>query len=432
MPTDIEGSIPSQSEEEIDPNCCLYRLLTPFNWSTLRRWLDILLLTICGAAVNLLISPILLKVAEGTDWMVNRLWRQMEIVVGAQRSTVIEWLCYGILVVIVLLSMAPLVKRGVLRLGHARTFLLYPPVWLPAILATLILSIPASQFGKFLVTVAMAMAVLLAVSAFVTLVISSGDCCRGSSKRINTSSLFPTKEKNLKEYFNDPEGKLIPWLLDDKPICSPSDDLFETHKEARKIAEYILAPKLGSIGLNGPWGSGKSTALNITKFLLLSDKKFMSSQKSVWHSSMRHMPWYRRWSMPRILITRVNAWGFAKEAVASVILKCAVDELGRHMDCLSVHCLPNDYLSAIKGATPEWLHLPLVLAWPRNPEEQMERLDSLLLAINARLILFVEDIDRNIESSSQANRNCLSEVESLLDRMKDADRVSFVLAYSRG
>lgn len=415
----------------------IYWLGTPLNRSTAKRWLDILLLAICGAVANLLISPILLKISEGADWMVNRLWRQMEIIVGTQRCTLMEWLNFAILVVIASLAMVPLVRLGALRLGHFWTFGFYPPAWLSAILASLVLSFGLIPDGKSSSELWLIAGLVLASSAVLVLLLlwifETKPPKRRKKSKVNVKlKRPPTKEETLKKFIENPETELIPWLEDNEPISDPSDDLFESHKDARKIAEHILSPKLGSIGLNGPWGSGKSSVLNIAEYFLKHDKEFRSLHRKQWLLSRRGKRWSERWSMPRILIGRVKAWGFSKEGAASVILTSAIDELEKHVDCLSVRCLPNDYLQAIKGVSPSWFHAPLALAWPSNPEDQLERLDFVLTAINARLVIFVEDMDRNVESISQGNRNCLSEVESLLDRMKMVERVSFVLVISKG
>ena len=71
---------------------------------------------------------------------------------------------------------------------------------------------------------------------------------------------------------------------------------------------------------------------------------------------------------------------------ATVVLREAVAELRRHVDCLSVRSLPDEYLAAIKGVAPAWVHAPLAIASGDSPSQQLRRLDPLLEAINARLV----------------------------------------------
>jgi hypothetical protein len=132
-----------------------------------------------------------------------------------------------------------------------------------------------------------------------------------------------------------------------------------------------------------------------------------------------------------------------------------VAELSRHVDCLALLSLPREYVGAMKGIAPNWLQGPLAVTAMDSPSRQLGRLDPLLDAINARLVVFIEDLDRNTEipdvsfvqhvrtegtnaksdirneiAGRPAGRSFL-EIESLLDRMKESRRVSFVLAVSR-
>ncbi len=54
----------------------------------------------------------------------------------------------------------------------------------------------------------------------------------------------------------------------DQPIQIPSEDRFGIDPFARTLASSILkmkSPQGSVIALNGPWGSGKSSAVNLIK-----------------------------------------------------------------------------------------------------------------------------------------------------------------------
>jgi hypothetical protein len=266
---------------------------------------------------------------------------------------------------------------------------------------------------------------------------------------------MPTAEDTLKAFAADPKGRLIPWLMQDKPVTRPEEDLFEAHVFAQRIAELITDRRLGRIGLIGPWGAGKTTVLNLVDFMLHQSESFARRYRERWRGQTSQLPWRVPSSPPLVLTCRVRAWGFVREPAATVVLREAVAELGGYVDCLSVRNLPDEYLAAIKGVAPGWIHAPLAVASADSPSDQLKRLDPLLEAINARLIVFIEDVDRNVEvpdvsfvqsvkNEGQGNRaevrndltarpagHVFLEIESLLDRMADAQRVSFVLAISR-
>jgi predicted KAP-like P-loop ATPase len=62
--------------------------------------------------------------------------------------------------------------------------------------------------------------------------------------------------------------------MNDTPIESPSDDRFGIDPFARAIAQSIRgtsSPVGATIAINGPWGSGKSSAVNLIEHHLTSD-----------------------------------------------------------------------------------------------------------------------------------------------------------------
>ncbi|GAG16687.1 unnamed protein product, partial [marine sediment metagenome] len=259
----------------------------------------------------------------------------------------------------------------------------------------------------------------------------------------------------LEQFAKDPDGQLIPWLMTDEAVEHPSEDLFESHVHSKHIAELITDRQLGRIGLIGAWGSGKTTVLNLVDHFLRKSPAFQKEYRKRWHKASRSLSWRQRLRPPRILTCRVQAWGFAKESAATVVLRQAVAELSKYMDCLSVLGLPQEYIAAAKGVAPGWVHGPLALTVAGTPSQQLKRLNPLLEAINARLVVYVEDLDRNLDApdiaytqnvrntgtnvsteirndfSARPSGQVFLQIESLLARMADAHRVSFVLAISR-
>jgi predicted KAP-like P-loop ATPase len=60
-------------------------------------------------------------------------------------------------------------------------------------------------------------------------------------------------------------------LTNDTPIATPDDDRFGINPFAQALARAISempAPNGVVIAVNGPWGSGKSSALNLVLFHL--------------------------------------------------------------------------------------------------------------------------------------------------------------------
>ena len=441
-------------------------LAKPINLSTMRRWWDIFLLGFFGAGICALLAPALQKVAEGTAWLVECIWRLFEGLLGSGHMVfgvpLVFLVFIGILIVLTCFGLILGLALGVLRLERWKACLLYPPTWFaalwPIILAGFVITHFASAKAKTLREASSLLLLVFAISLILTAIwpFDWKGAFKSFRPRRWEEGNLPTAGETLKGFANDPKGLLIPWLMRDSPIKQPKQDLFESHVRSQRIAELITEHDFGRIGLIGPWGSGKTTVLNIVDFLLHESKSFQRQYRQRWRRSSRGSSWRKRWSPPRILTCRVGAWGFAKEPAVKVVLREAVTELSKHLDCLSLRSMPEKYLAAIKGVAPAWIHASFVIASADSPSQQLKRLDPLLEAINARLVVFIEDLDRNIEmpdislvqsvKNEGANIRCefhndlaarpngllFLELESLLDRMADAKRVSFVLAISRG
>jgi predicted KAP-like P-loop ATPase len=78
-------------------------------------------------------------------------------------------------------------------------------------------------------------------------------------------------------------------LTNDTPITTPDDDHFGIDPFAQALAKAISAmqaPQGVVIGINGPWGSGKTSALNLILFHL---ESLIQEQKI---KVVRFSPWW--------------------------------------------------------------------------------------------------------------------------------------------
>ncbi|MYK07947.1 MAG: hypothetical protein F4040_09740, partial [Synechococcus sp. SB0670_bin_20] len=67
--------------------------------------------------------------------------------------------------------------------------------------------------------------------------------------------------------------------LDDRPIERPEDDMFGFSQFAEALAQSIIKnenPAGMAIAIHGPWGSGKSSVINLVRYYL--EKKIKSDQ----------------------------------------------------------------------------------------------------------------------------------------------------------
>jgi hypothetical protein len=101
--------------------------------------------------------------------------------------------------------------------------------------------------------------------------------------------------------------------------------------------------------------------------------------------------------------------------------------LAKSLDCLGLAAVPAHYREALSNAGSAWLKPLAALLNPnRDPLDVLRKLDSLLTCIGKRMVIFLEDLDRDRDGATD-----WKELASLLDRLKELDRVSFVLAVNR-
>lgn len=189
------------------------------------------------------------------------------------------------------------------------------------------------------------------------------------------------------------------WLRSERPA---EDDLIGNRRIARRLATYLVAHG-GTVGLVGPFGSGKSSVV----------RWLVEEVKNV-----------RQPGQPEVWFCEQSCWGFEDSGSAvQQILARATETVARNADCFSVRSLPEAYRKTF-SAGGDWLRTVADLALgSADPLDQFRQLSEILAAVNARLVVVVEDLDRN--TSSRFDRQ---EVLALLQRLRVSDRISFVLA----
>jgi hypothetical protein len=123
----------------------------------------------------------------------------------------------------------------------------------------------------------------------------------------------------------------------------------------------------------------------------------------------------------------VDAWGLQNgPGVPEYVLSRVVESISEYLDCLGLVDLPAHYRDAIIGGGSTWARiLGSLFVRSSSPVELLRRLDPILEAANARVVIFVQDVDRN------ANSEVLyQQIEAMLDHLRQVRRITFVLAIS--
>ena len=399
-------------------------VLRPFRVPTLHRWLSILALSVVGLVVGRLLTVGLAATAR----------RLGDLAAGLPMPV----FALG-LVVLASILYAPLVRLGAMRWGHWRSVLVYPPIWMAAILGAMgTLSLKRVYRGLPLPDVDLpdirwSIGIWLA-SPLLCLVMWAIFSVKVPTRRRREGARHDREssvEQALKGMADDPEGRLIPWLEMERPVSDPyRDDLFRMRFTARRIAAHFFERRLGTVGLTGPYGTGKSSVIRFVEYYLEEDRGFRAEMVESWRA--RLSPWggLRRFP-PRVIVCKVSAWGMVDRPAPAAVLRQAVERLAKEADCLSVITLPDRYVQAFKGAGSTWLNLPLMLSSADDATEQLRRLQPILDALDARLIVIIEDIDRNADGLEGAvDGQVARDLQAMLAHLREVDRVSFMLAVS--
>ena len=131
---------------------------------------------------------------------------------------------------------------------------------------------------------------------------------------------------------------------------------------------------------------------------------------------------------PRVLVASVSCWGLSDSASVAVhVIQRLVDGLQDHIDVSAIRGLPDAYRRML--AAEKLRPLERLLGADRELEvlRRLDCLPQLLVTINTRVVLFIEDADRAPGAGYDP-----TQLERLLWLLKGISCVTFVLAISKG
>ncbi len=197
---------------------------------------------------------------------------------------------------------------------------------------------------------------------------------------------------------NGTDSKMIP----DEPITSSEDDLLDYHRDALNLYKTIEnlsanANSSYSIGIVSPWGSGKTSYMNMVKELMKNDR-FIIVDFNPRHSKE----------------TGLIQEDFFKELCSQ--LKVYNGEFSM---------LFEDYLEALniidKKGFVSWLKFYNKLT---NRADRKVQLQAAISRLNRRIVVFIEDFDRLLDAE-------IVEVFKLIDENASFSNIIFISAYDK-
>jgi hypothetical protein len=377
-----------------------------------RRWFNVIVLSLSAAVVCLILG------------------RPFEVVIIglAKLMNIFAWPAH-----FVLLSYAVgllwfiVIKLGGARLSDLCSFstLRYPPIWIPMLIGSgLYLCLryyvcTSSTNGVSFEWRSLVWTVLAILAGIVFAGIYYRFPTHKQETRIahGKTTAWEDPGDTFETLLRDP-SRLMGWLTKETPITHPREDYFDLKQYACRIAGILRQPPFKTIAIAGPYGCGKSSILKMIDFYLYNNDQSDGSVKECLDNRHRHI------EPERIITCLVSGWGFQGHKLAEYILSSAVKELSHHVDCVGLADLPSRYDAAISSSGSVWAKvLASFMRRSLDPMNVLRQMDSVLGSIDKRLVVYIEDLDRNLHDES-----FWGETISLLDRLKDLDHVSFIFA----
>jgi hypothetical protein len=376
------------------------------------RWFDVIVLSILAVSICLVLG-------------------RLFDIAGISVSNVMNGFCSPAHFVFLSGAMSLLwfvvIKLGGARLSDLRSLntLRHPPIWIPMLIGSIcylwsrnyIYAPPINpvsfEWRSFVVTAVVTLAGIVFAGIYYLVMVHEQKVRKEPGKETAVTGLG-----NSLDALAENPANFIEWLAKETPVAYPNEDYFDLKIYAWRVAGVLRESPLKTMTIAGPYGCGKSSILRMIDFYLFHGERSDGLARSCFENGKSYVD-------PKSIITcSVSGWGFQEHKLAEYILSSAVKELSHHVDCVGLADLPSHYRTAISGSGSMWAKmLASCLKRLPNPMDVLRQMDSVLSSIDKRLVVYIEDLDRNFDDES-----FWREASSLLDRLKDLDHVSFILA----
>ena len=203
------------------------------------------------------------------------------------------------------------------------------------------------------------------------------------------------------------------WLYDDQPIKYENESRFPQHcGVARRILKKLLSkrdkefPVLPSVALIGPYGSGKTSICNLVE--------------DIYHKEKNKLRY------PEMIFCRFEAWQFlSAEAAVKNLIDVATHRILELIDVSALWRIPEKYIQVVKAGGSWWSNfLNMLFGGADSPEEITSVIGDVLVRLNVRLVIFVDDFDRIEEDTFETQQA----VAKALNQLQDLPNTQYIIS----
>jgi Cdc6-like AAA superfamily ATPase len=349
---------------------------------TISRWIDIVLYGLAGsffAAYFCLPFSRLIQVS-------------LERLFGSPLLIAVQFVC-GLLILILLGVIHQSIR---FRWTHFKHLRCYPPLVTSILIGLLLAEIwPRLNTGILMTNSEEAIPFYLLSGSYVVVLLLVGVLQRanGSNSPAIVDERVDDETAGARGSWSDYER----WLVSDDPIALQREDWFG-HREIAEACYNRLTEGGYSIALHGPYGAGKTTICRMIESLSIESKQ-------------------------RFIFTTVSCWGFESSAsVQQHILDTILSEVSKEVDSLRLQGLPRKYIDAIDAHSKPVASVVRFFQSASDPVRLLSELEPVLKATKQRLILVIEDLDRNGTNFDRGD------IVALLNRLRKIGNISVILA----
>ncbi|MBL0431680.1 hypothetical protein JD501_00320 [Aeromonas hydrophila] len=189
----------------------------------------------------------------------------------------------------------------------------------------------------------------------------------------------------------------------ERPIRYLNEDYLGRTALVERLHNIITSNKITDargIAIVGGYGIGKTSIINMAlNQVMLSSHNFVTCHITTWGNYT------------------------SEENIQKIIIEQIISEVTKVTSTTSLSGLPSKYINSLKGAQSLWLDALPLLDCHSSANSQLDKLNELLSRINYKVILVIEDIDRNDEKNK-----ILNSIASLIDKLNSYSSFRLILS----